>query len=516
MKVVARLTVLIAVLVLITVALSGGAAAHYPIRLSAEPGSEPAVLNSVGDTAHGAADALVKIDPATTTVSNGEIFIVDVRIEGAEDLAGYECHMTFNPAVVQIQSVDNGPFLGKTGRDVVTTPVALDNGAGIVAFAAFSVGEDTDPGADGDGVLATITLEAVAVGTSFLDLQVVRLFDTDGDEEAPATIQDGFVEVIPCVPVEIVSLASDSPVTVGEAMHFTATVSGSVTIHYGWDFGGAGSGSDLDTATPTFTYDAVGEYLAEFTVTNACGVDTDTLEVEVEPVCEPVDIVSVDSDSPVALGETMHFTATVSGSKPIDYTWDFGGSGTGGGTDLNPTFTYDQAGTYAVTLSAENACGQDEEAILVTVETVPDIQVTPLSFDMVANVGEAFGQLMTIANVGTADLTWAAAEDPAVDWLSTTPVSGTVGASGSRGVVLTFNADGLTVGQTYTTTLVISSNDPDEGTVEVPVALEVQEGLPDIEVTPLSFSLVANVGEAFDQLLTISNVGGTDLTWTLA
>ncbi|MBM3130190.1 MAG: hypothetical protein FJ009_16390 [Chloroflexi bacterium] len=57
-------------------------------------------------------------------------------------------------------------------------------------------------------------------------------------------------------------------------------------------------------------------------------------------------------------------------------------------------------------------------------------------------------------------------------WLTFSPASGSVSASGSANVTLTFNATGLSVG-TYNASLVISSNDPDENPVNVPVQLIV-------------------------------------------
>jgi PKD repeat protein len=87
--------------------------------------------------------------------------------------------------------------------------------------------------------------------------------------------------VEPCQPVEIQFIGSSSPVKVGETMYFTATVTGS-DPSYAWDFGGAGSGTGLTTANPTWTYAEAGDYLVTLTVTNLCGSDDDTLPVQVE------------------------------------------------------------------------------------------------------------------------------------------------------------------------------------------------------------------------------------------
>ena len=96
-------------------------------------------------------------------------------------------------------------------------------------------------------------------------------------------------------------------------------------------------------------------------------------------VCYPVAITNLTSNSPVLLGETIFFSATTTGTEPITYTWDFGGTGTPGGTGANVTFIYDTAGPYTVTLDVENACPSADSATLpVEVLAPPVYQVVYL------------------------------------------------------------------------------------------------------------------------------------------
>ena len=57
-------------------------------------------------------------------------------------------------------------------------------------------------------------------------------------------------------------------------------------------------------------------------------------------------------------------------------------------------------------------------------------------------------------------------------WLSVDPTSGSVPAGGSLSVTVTLDATGLEI-DTYRANLIITSNDPDEARISVPVTMEV-------------------------------------------
>jgi len=94
------------------------------------------------------------------------------------------------------------------------------------------------------------------------------------------------------------------------------------------------------------------------------------LDFALDPVCTPVAGLDF-SWLPLEPfnGDLITFTATASGTQPIDFQWDFGDTVTATGEIV--THTYLNAGTYPVALSAGNACGADEinHAILVGLRT---------------------------------------------------------------------------------------------------------------------------------------------------
>jgi subtilisin family serine protease len=97
-------------------------------------------------------------------------------------------------------------------------------------------------------------------------------------------------------------------------------------------------------------------------------------------------------------------------------------------------------------------------------------------------IGSLFGvsswtNLGSLVSGGGPDFAFKLEGDAAcgASWLSLSPSSGTVGASGSTNVTATFNSTGLSVG-TYSAMACIASNDANNPIVKVPVTLTVQAG----------------------------------------
>jgi hypothetical protein len=105
-------------------------------------------------------------------------------------------------------------------------------------------------------------------------------------------------------------------------------------------------------------------------------------------------------------------------------------------------------------------------------QSQPEITVTPLVLSATLGPGGESTRSLTISNGGGIVLSWALAENPEVIWLTEEPVSGTVTPDGIAAVAVAFDTEGLSVGS-HTTTLQVSSNDPDEPQIDVGVMLTV-------------------------------------------
>ncbi len=144
-----------------------------------------------------------------------------------------------------------------------------------------------------------------------------------------------------------------------------------------------------------------------------------------------------------------------------------------------------------------------------------DPPVLPLpNFGIIDSFGAAFAGNWLLRGFGTFE---AACDNPDdVTWLSVAPNNGTTAAGGSSNVDVTLDSTGLGAG-VYEAMLCISSNDPDNPLVEVPVTLTVEAlGLvPDIDVDPLALAATQAPDTTTDQALNIGNTGESTLDWTI-
>lgn len=122
-------------------------------------------------------------------------------------------------------------------------------------------------------------------------------------------------------------------------------------------------------------------------------------------------------------------------------------------------------------------------AATVTVEPIgqaPDIGVQPAALAAELSPNGLLTRTLAINNSGNANLEWAISLAPescaapgVVSWASFGPGNGTTEPGGANEVIVTFVATGAPVGNEVTGLLCITSNDPDEPVVAVPLSLMV-------------------------------------------
>ncbi len=143
------------------------------------------------------------------------------------------------------------------------------------------------------------------------------------------------------------------------------------SFSYSWSFGDGTFSTDLN---PTHIYGATGVYEVTLTAANGCGSHSTTFFVDVvtnQGGVAPAASFTADGNSGCA-PTTINFT-DLSAGAPTSWNWSFPGGTPSTSTDQNPTVTYDNPGSYTVTLEASNSFGNDiaTQVGYVTIENTP-------------------------------------------------------------------------------------------------------------------------------------------------
>ncbi|MCC6723151.1 MAG: PKD domain-containing protein [Saprospiraceae bacterium] len=132
-----------------------------------------------------------------------------------------------------------------------------------------------------------------------------------------------------------------------------------------WDFGDGATSTEVQFAAHTYANDGI--YVLSLTTENECGSTTVTENLEM--IAKPtVDFTVADTIGciPVRLKfQNQSINATA-------YNWKFPGSNTSTSTEVNPTATYYNSGTFMVILTAYNAAGSTVDTQWVNVQLRPN------------------------------------------------------------------------------------------------------------------------------------------------
>lgn len=136
----------------------------------------------------------VGVDPAAKSVDKGEQFTLDVLVTPAGAIAGAQCDISFDSALLTADAVAEGNLLTQGGASSYFNPGTIDNTAGIIRGIAGAI---TTPGAtvSGQRVFATITFTAGATdGATDAALSSVIVADING-ARADISVTNGGVTV---------------------------------------------------------------------------------------------------------------------------------------------------------------------------------------------------------------------------------------------------------------------------------------------------------------------------------
>lgn len=196
-----------------------------------------------------ASTGTLRVDPPTQSVPPGAVFNIDLTQGADVATSGAQATIGFDPALLQVQSLSVGPVYesgtvlagkaaGVTGGTTPTIDEAIAdaNASGELQNVATFLASSSAPA--GDNTFITLTMQAVAPGTSPIRLVNALMIDEIGDE-VPVTATDGSV---------VIDASAAAPPTPVPQTPAQAGVPSSVT---GEQTSPAGSGSSpAGTMTP--------------------------------------------------------------------------------------------------------------------------------------------------------------------------------------------------------------------------------------------------------------------------
>lgn len=140
----------------------------------------------------GAQEARLRLEvPPGAIGAEDPPFTVRIIVEDVTNLGAFEFDLLYQPSTVSLTNVEVGPFLGSSGRRVECIDPRMAPGS--VHFICVTLGA-TPAGPDGSGVLAILTFDPAAEGSSFLRFGGAVLARPDG-EPIPATSVDNSLTV---------------------------------------------------------------------------------------------------------------------------------------------------------------------------------------------------------------------------------------------------------------------------------------------------------------------------------
>ena len=142
------------------------------------------------------AGASVFFDPTSATVPVDALLDLDIGVSDVVGLQALQMEITFNPAVLQV--VDADPVL--TGVQIVPgdifpqdTPL-FNIASNVLGTCEYSIVRFASLPFSGDGTIATIPFQAIAVGSS--PITITALIMQDGVGDIPVTVSGATINVV--------------------------------------------------------------------------------------------------------------------------------------------------------------------------------------------------------------------------------------------------------------------------------------------------------------------------------
>jgi len=141
---------------------------------------------------------ILSVYPPLSTALVGENFTINVTITDVVNLYGWQVNITFNPNILNVESAVEGPFLKQVYNTFYMK--IIDNSAGYVLAMSLFMPPFPPGGANGSGVLASVTFQVKVVGSTtihFSEGTKLRTWMQGNIQPISYMAEDGFFTNLP-------------------------------------------------------------------------------------------------------------------------------------------------------------------------------------------------------------------------------------------------------------------------------------------------------------------------------
>ncbi|MDR3713498.1 MAG: PKD domain-containing protein [Puia sp.] len=205
--------------------------------------------------------------------------------------------------------------------------------------------------------------------------------------------------IYPPPPVSV-SLNTSTPATCTTPITATFTANSQLPIAtWNWTFG---DGSQSTDPSPTHTYSNIGSYVAvlNYTTQSGCKGTAYSNALIIDP---KIKLDFSFKPNPVCGNNTVYFSTTANTYDINTYNWSYGDGGGNYSANPSPTYTYNAAGSYTITLYAKNLGGCDTTITKTITVKPPFPQITGHSNTCDGTRGAV---TFTQASVGATTIVW--------------------------------------------------------------------------------------------------------------
>ncbi len=115
---------------------------------------------------------VIYLEPSVLNITTGQVFTLELKATSISNLKGYSVTINYNPALLKLNEVTEGPFLSAANKNTTFFYTKIDNSSGSVRIDCALLGADL--GVSGEGVLAALSFVGLNTASTNLELKNIK------------------------------------------------------------------------------------------------------------------------------------------------------------------------------------------------------------------------------------------------------------------------------------------------------------------------------------------------------